>query len=71
MQYLLPKKRARIAKELVAEWDEENPENAYGHDTRRFWRDYDRSLQLIAQPISAAEARQRQKELRKPRRTEI
>jgi hypothetical protein len=68
---LTPKKRAQIAKELVAKWDEENPDNAYKRNTRRFWRDYDRSLQLIAQPIAAAEERQRQRKLRKRRRTGI
>ena len=68
---LTPNKRARMAKELLAKWDEQNPDDAYGRDTRRFWRDYDRSLRLIAQPISAAKERQRQKELRKQRRRGI
>ena len=47
---LSPKERARIGGELVAGWDQENPREAYGQDTRRFWRDYDRARQSIALP---------------------
>ena len=60
--------RAKDAKTLIAEWDRENPDDAYGSDTRRFWRDYDRSLLLIAQPISAAEQRERERSSRERRR---
>ena len=60
--------RAKVAKTLIAEWDRENPDDAYGSDTRRFWRDYDRSLLLIARPIAAAEQRERERESRERRR---
>jgi len=38
---------------LVKEWDEQecvkqNPNWAYGKDTRRFWRDYHRTLKAVA-----------------------
>ncbi len=64
---LYEKERARAARELVPEWDRENPTDTYGNDTRRFWRDYDRALLLIARPIAAAEDRGRQR----PRREEL
>jgi hypothetical protein len=60
--------RANAAKALISEWDQENPSDAYGTDTRRFWRDYDRSLLLIAQPISAGEQRGRERSSRERRR---
>ena len=58
------KERARAARELVPEWDRENPDDAYGTDTRRFWRDYDRALELIAQPMRAAKRREKERRRR-------
>ena len=60
--------RAKVAKMLVSEWDRENPDYAYGSDTRRFWRDYDRSLLLVALPMAAAKQRERERESRERRR---
>jgi len=38
-------------RELVVEWDRENPQWAYGQDTRRFWRDYyNRARQSVLLP---------------------
>ena len=61
---LYGRERARVAKELVPEWNQVHPNDAYGGDTRRFWRDYDRAVRLIALPLEAAEQRERK---RKPR----
>jgi len=60
--------RAKVAKMLVSEWDRENPDDSYGFDTRRFWRDYDRSLLLVALPMVAAKQRERERESRERRR---
>jgi hypothetical protein len=60
--------RAKVAKMLVSEWDRENPDDTYGSDTRRFWRDYDRSLLLVALPMAAAKQRERERESRERRR---
>src|SRR5215207_8347489 len=60
--------RAKLAKMLVSEWDRENPDDTYGFDTRRFWRDYDRSLLLVALPMVAAKQRERERESRERRR---
>ena len=68
---LYGKERAKVAKELVPKWDREHADDAYGGDTRRFWRDYDRAVRLIALPLEAAEQRERERKprerLRKPR----
>ena len=61
---LYGRERARVAEEFVSEWDQVHPNDAYGGDTRRFWRDYDRAVRLIALPLEAAEQRERK---RKPR----
>ena len=61
---LYGKERARAARKLVPEWDRENPDDAYGTDTRRFWRDYDRAVELIAQPMSAAKRRENERQRR-------
>lgn len=37
-------------KELVKEWDLENPQWAYGTDTRTFWRDYNRARNAVISP---------------------
>jgi hypothetical protein len=60
--------RAKAAKALMSEWDQENPDDAYGTDTRRFWRDYDRALLLVARPMEAAEQRERERASRERRR---
>jgi len=60
--------RAKAAKALISEWDQENPSDAYGFDTRRFWRDYDRALLLVARPMEAAEQRERERASRERRR---
>lgn len=60
--------RAKVAKALIPEWDQENPGDAYGSDTRRFWRDYDRALLLIARPMAAAKQRERERKSRERRR---
>jgi hypothetical protein len=60
--------RAKTAKALIAEWDQDNPSDAYGTDTRRFWRDYDRARLLVALPIEAAEQRERERVSRERRR---
>ena len=62
------KERAEAAKALVSEWDQENPGDTYGSDTRRFWRDYDRALLLIAQPMKASAQRERERAARERRR---
>ena len=67
---LYGRERARVAKELVPEWDRENPHNPYRGDTRRFWRDYDRAVRLIALPLEAAEQRARKRKLRERLRKE-
>ena len=61
---LFGRERAKAAKVLVPEWNREHPQDAYGDDTRRFWRDYDRAVRLIVLPLEAAEQRERK---RKPR----
>ncbi len=61
---LCGRERARVTKELVSEWDQVHLEDTYDGDTRRFWRDYDRAVRLIALPLEAAEQRERK---RKPR----
>jgi hypothetical protein len=62
------KERAEVAKALILEWDQKHPGEAYGSDTRRFWRDYDRALVQIAQPMKAATQRQRERATREHRR---
>ncbi len=37
-------------KELVKEWDLENPQWAYGTDTRTLWRDYNRARNAVISP---------------------
>jgi hypothetical protein len=61
---LYGRERARVARELLPEWDRENPDDAYRGDTRRFWRDYDRAVRLIALPLEAAKHRERTREPR-------
>ena len=61
---LYGRERAKAAKTLVPEWDQENPADAYGADTRRFWRDYDRALELIALPMAAAKRREKERRRR-------
>lgn len=65
---LYGRERAEAAKILVPEWDCENPADAYGSDTSRFWRDYDRALRLVAQPMAAAERREEERQARERRR---
>lgn len=65
---LYGKERARAAKELVSVWDRTNPHDAYGTDTRRFWRDYDRALELIAMPRASAKRREKERRARERRR---
>jgi hypothetical protein len=60
--------RAKAAKALISGWDQENPSDAYGTDSRRFWRDYDRARLLVALPIEAAEQRERERASRERRR---
>jgi hypothetical protein len=62
------KERTKIAKRLISEWDKENPDDAYGSDTRRFWRDYDRAVLQIAQPMRASAQRERERTKREHRR---
>jgi hypothetical protein len=61
---LYGRERAKVTKTLVPEWDQRNPADAYGADTRRFWRDYDRALELIALPMAAAKRRERERRRR-------
>lgn len=61
-------KSAKAAKALISEWDHENPGDAYGSDTRRFWRNYDRVLLLIARPMEASAQRERERTERERRR---
>jgi hypothetical protein len=62
------KERAEAAKKLISEWDRNNPDDAYGSDTRRFWRDYDRAVLQIAQPMRASAQRERERTKREHRR---
>ena len=53
------KERRRIAPRLIAVWDQENPNEAYGSDTWRFWRDLNRvrrTVMLPAYQVQDAEA---------------
>jgi hypothetical protein len=40
--------KAPKGKELVSEWNETYPQWSYGDDTRRFWRDYNRTKKSVA-----------------------
>ena len=64
---LYGKERARVARALVSEWDRDNQNDAYGSETRRFWRDYDRALELIALPMAAAKRREKERQARERR----
>jgi hypothetical protein len=45
-----PKGRERLASELVSAWDEKNPKDAYGSNTRKFWRDFNRARRAVLAP---------------------
>jgi hypothetical protein len=49
-------------KEVVAEWDREQPQWAYHGDTRSMWRDYNRALKHVAPTLAQARKRSRERQ---------